>query len=91
MIKTYITDLDLKNKNAISHPCSQKLSGYLQKSRLIFNVSYYRHTTQKFVHSKMNTCSNKMNAYKDFHAFACMSIIMTCLIGLVLKYKNAQH
>ena len=33
----------------------------------------------------------KMNAYKDFHIFACMSVIKTCVTGLVLKDKNAQH
>ena len=29
----------------------------------------------------------KMNAYKDFHIFACKSVIKTCL----QTYKNAQH
>ena len=33
----------------------------------------------------------EMNAYKDFHIFACMSVIKTCVTGLVLKDKNAQH
>ena len=32
----------------------------------------------------------KMNAYKDFHIFACMSVIKTCVTDLVLKDKNAQ-
>ena len=32
----------------------------------------------------------KMNAYKDFHIFACMSVIKTYVTGLVLKDKNAQ-
>ena len=32
----------------------------------------------------------KMNAYKDFHIFACMSVMKTCVTGLVLKDKNAQ-
>ena len=61
------------------------------RGRLIFTVSYYRHTTQKFVHTKINTYSNEMNAYKDFHIFACMSVIKTCVTGLVLKDKDAQH
>ena len=33
----------------------------------------------------------KMNAYKEFHIFACMSVIKTYATGLVLKDKNAQH
>ena len=33
----------------------------------------------------------KMNAYKNFHIFACMSVIKTYVTGLVLKDKNAQH
>ena len=33
----------------------------------------------------------KMNAYKDFHIFACISVIKTCVTNLVLKDKNAQH
>ena len=33
----------------------------------------------------------EMNAYKDFLIFACMSVINTCVTGLVLKDKNAQH
>ena len=41
-------------------------------------------TTQKFVHTKIN-------AYKDFHIFVCMSVIKTYITGLVLKDKNAQH
>ena len=61
------------------------------KSKLIFNVSYYRHTTQKFVHAKINTYLNEMNAWKDFHTFACMSVMKTCVTGLVLKDKSAQH
>ena len=66
--KTCVTDLVLKTKNAILHSCSEKLSGYFHtcvfsiKYGLIFNVSYYRHTTQKFVRTKINTYSNKMNA-----------------------------
>ena len=31
-----------------------------------------------------------MNACKDFHIFACISVIKTCLTDLVLKDKNAQ-
>ena len=33
----------------------------------------------------------KMNAYQNFHIFACTSVIKTYIIGLVLKDKNAQH
>ena len=33
----------------------------------------------------------KMNVYKEFHIFACMSVIKIYVIGLVLKNKNAQH
>ena len=33
----------------------------------------------------------KMNAYKGFHIFACISVINTCVTNLVLKNKNAQH
>ena len=33
----------------------------------------------------------KMNSYKDFRIFACMSVIKTYVTGLVLKDKNAQH
>ena len=32
-----------------------------------------------------------MDGYKDFHIFACMSVIKTCVTDLVLKDKNAQH
>ena len=32
----------------------------------------------------------KMNAYKDFHIFACMSVIKTYVSSSVLKDKNAQ-
>ena len=31
-----------------------------------------------------------MNAYKDFHAFTCISVIKTCVTDLVLKNKNAR-
>ena len=96
VIKTCVTGLVLKDKNAISHSCSEKLSSYFHKSvfsvksRLIFNAFYYRHATQKFVHTKINTYSNEMNAQKDFHIFTCISVIKTCVTGLVLKDKNAQ-
>ena len=50
------------------------------KSELFLNVSYYRHTTQK----------KKMNTYKDFHIFACMSVIKTCVTELVLKHKTVN-
>ena len=33
----------------------------------------------------------KMNAYKEFNIFACMSVIKIYVTGLVLKDKNAQH
>ena len=33
----------------------------------------------------------KMNAYKEFHIFACMPVVTTCVTGLVLKDKDAQH
>ena len=29
-----------------------------------------------------------MNAYKDFHAFTCISIIKTCVADSVLKIKT---
>ena len=31
----------------------------------------------------------KMNAYKDFHAFNCISVMKTYVTNLVLKNKNA--
>ena len=37
------------------------------------------------------TLKTKMDACKDFHIFACISVIKTCLTDLVLKDKNAQH
>ena len=40
------------------------------------------------VHTKINTYSNEMNAYKDFHAFPCISMIKTCITDLVLKNKS---
>ena len=67
VIKTCVTDLVLKNKNAISDSCLKKLSSYFHKcefsmkSKLIFNVSFYSNTTQKFVHAKINTYSNEIN------------------------------
>ena len=33
----------------------------------------------------------KINAYKDFHIFACISVIKTCTTNLVLKDKNTLH
>ena len=33
----------------------------------------------------------KINAYKDFHIFACISVIKTCVTNLVLKDKKAQN
>ena len=33
----------------------------------------------------------EINAYKDFHIFACMSVIKPCVTGLVSKDKDAQH
>ena len=33
----------------------------------------------------------KMNAYKDFHAFTCISVIKTCVTDLVLKNKNVKN
>ena len=41
--------------------------------------------TLKYMHIQM-----KMNAYKDFHIFPCISLTKTYVIGLVLKNKNAQ-
>ena len=32
----------------------------------------------------------KMNAYKDFHSFACVSMTKTCVTDLVLKNKNVN-
>ena len=69
VINIFVTDLVLKNKSAISHSCKNYQVTSI-KSRLIFNVSYDRHTIQKFVHTKIN-------AYKDFHIFACMSVMKT--------------
>ena len=33
----------------------------------------------------------KINAYKNFHIFACISVIKTCVTNLVLKDKNTLH
>ena len=69
VIKTCVTDLVLKNKNAILHSCLAKLSSYFHKCvfsikmRLIFNAFYYRHTIQKFVHT-IKTCVTGL-ALKD--------------------------
>ena len=54
------------------------------------NLITDRHTTQKFLQTKIHI-QTKMNAYKDFYVFACMSVMKTCITGLVLKDKNAQH
>ena len=32
-----------------------------------------------------------MNVYNDFHVFACMSVMKTCVTDLILKDKNAQQ
>ena len=40
------------------------------------------------VHTKINTYSNEMNAYKDFHASPCISMIKTCVTDLLLKNKS---
>ena len=32
-----------------------------------------------------------INAYKDFHLFACISVIKTLVTNVVLKDKIAQH
>ena len=40
--------------------------------------------------TKINTYSNEMNAYKNFHAFACIFMIKTCVTDLVLKNKDAN-
>ena len=80
MIKTCVTGLVLKDKNAISHSCSEKLSSYFHKSvfsvksRLIFNAFYYRHATQKFVHTKINTYSNENECIERlsyFYLYIC--------------------
>ena len=33
----------------------------------------------------------KIDAYKDFHIFVCISVMKTCVTDLVLKDKNTQH
>ena len=40
-----------------------------------------------------NLCSLKikMNAYKGFHNFFCMSVKKTCVTDLTLKDENTQH
>ena len=32
-----------------------------------------------------------MKAWKEFHIFTCISVIKTCVTGLVLKDKNTQN
>ena len=55
-----------------------ELSSYFQKSvfsvksRLIVNALFYRHVTQK-----------KINAYKDFHTLAYISVRKTFVTDLV--------
>ena len=68
----------MENSQAIS------ISLYFHKSvcKLIFNAFFYRQTTQKFVCTKMNTYSNKINAYKDFHAFIYISLKKTYVTNL---------
>ena len=39
---------------------------------------------------KLIHIQTKMNAYKDFHAFACISMIKTCVTDLALKNKNVN-
>ena len=79
VIKTCVTALVLKDQYTISHSCLQKLASYFHKcvfsikSSLIFNVSYYRHTTQKFVHTKINTNSNENECIKRLSYF-CLSV-----------------
>ena len=61
VIKTCVTGLVLKNKNTILHSSLQKFSSYFHrsvffvKSGLISNAFYYKHRTQKFVHT-IKTC-----------------------------------
>ena len=38
-----------------------------------------------------NLYALKIDAYKDFHIFACMPVMKTYITDLVLKDKNAQH
>ena len=38
-----------------------------------------------------NLYALKIDAYKDFHIFACMPVMKTYVTDLVLKDKNAQH
>ena len=37
------------------------------------------------------TLKMKMNSYKHFHIFVCISVIKTCVTNLGLKDKNAEH
>ena len=48
------------------------------KSRLICNAFFYGHATQK-----------KINAYKEFHTLAYISVINIFVTDLVLKNKSA--
>ena len=67
MIKSCVTDLVLKNKTANSQVI-------FLKSRVIFNVSYYRHTTQKFVHTKINVYSNENEGIYRISYSACRPV-----------------
>ena len=57
---------------------------------MIFNAFYYRHTTQKFLHTKINTYSNENECMERLAYFTCISEIKTCVTGLISKDKNAQ-
>ena len=72
-----------KNSSSYFHK-----SAFSVKSRLIFNASYYRHTTQKFVHTKINTHSNEIECIEKLSYFTCISAIKTCVTGLALKIKT---
>ena len=60
-------------KTCVFKKWKRKLSScYFHKSRLIFNVTCYRHTTQKSIHTKIN-------AYSNENEFIC------CLYACLLK------
>ena len=96
VIKTCVTALVLKDKKTISHSCLQKVLSYFHKcvfsvkSRLIFNVSYYRHTTEKLVHTRINTYSNENEWIKRLSYFCLYVCNKDLRTDLVLKDKNAQ-
>ena len=56
----------------------------------LYEFEYMEKDFLKSVFVQTNTCSNKMNAYKDFHAFTCISMIKTCVTDLPLKNKNVN-